>query len=308
MTPFVHPQGLCEATQVGEGTRIWAFAHVLPGARIGRDCNICDHVFIENDVQIGDRVTLKSGVQLWNGVRIADDVFVGPNATFTNDPFPRSKKYSPAVETHVHRGASLGANCTILPGVTIGRDAMVGAGSVVTEDVPARALVRGNPARIVGYVDTASAPHGTTQTVETPAAVAVGGASVVQLRAHTDLRGSLIAGQVSDQIPFEPRRVFVVYNVPGKDVRGEHAHRTCHQFLLCVTGSVVILLDEGTQRQQIRLDSPTLGLYVPPLVWSVQYQYSAEAVLIVLASHEYDADDYIRDYDEFLRLRSATTR
>src|SRR5690242_10156624 len=93
MSAFVHELGVCESDQVGSGTRIWAFAHVLPGAQIGADCNICDHVFIENDVVVGDRVTVKSGVQLWDGIRLADDVFVGPNATFTNDRFPRSKAY-----------------------------------------------------------------------------------------------------------------------------------------------------------------------------------------------------------------------
>ena len=96
MSAFVHPQGLCESPTVGDGTRIWAFAHVLPGARIGRDCNICDHVFVENDVVIGDRVTLKCGVQLWDGLRVGDDVFVGPNATFCNDEFPRSRQRPPS--------------------------------------------------------------------------------------------------------------------------------------------------------------------------------------------------------------------
>jgi acetyltransferase-like isoleucine patch superfamily enzyme len=153
MAHFVHPQGICETSEVGQGTRIWAFAHVLAGARIGADCNVCDHVFIENDVVVGDRVTIKSGVQLWDGLRIGDDVFIGPNATFTNDRFPRSKHYDHVVlETHVGDGASIGANATVLPGVTIGARAMVGAGSVVTRDVPAGAVVVGNPARVVGSV------------------------------------------------------------------------------------------------------------------------------------------------------------
>ncbi len=111
MSVFVHPQGLCESREVGEGTRVWAFAHILPGARIGRDCNICDHVFIENDVVLGDRVTVKCGVQLWDGLRVADDVFIGPNATFTNDPFPRSKRHRAPLATSIGPGASLGANC-----------------------------------------------------------------------------------------------------------------------------------------------------------------------------------------------------
>jgi len=107
MPVFVHPQGLCESQSVGEGTRVWAFAHVLPGARIGRDCNICDHVFVENDVVLGDRVTVKCGVQLWDGLRVADDVFIGPNATFTNDPFPRSKQHRSPLGISIAIGASI---------------------------------------------------------------------------------------------------------------------------------------------------------------------------------------------------------
>jgi UDP-2-acetamido-3-amino-2,3-dideoxy-glucuronate N-acetyltransferase len=148
---FIHSNAIVEKNaRIGDGTRIWAFAHVLGGARIGKCCNICDHVFIENDVIIGDRVTIKCGVQLWDGLRLADDVFVGPNATFTNDLFPRSQKYPEKyLRTYVQSGASIGANATILAGVTIGEKAMVGAGSVVTKDVPSRAIVVGNPARII---------------------------------------------------------------------------------------------------------------------------------------------------------------
>lgn len=150
---FVHPLGICESTQVGEGTRIWAFAHVLAGARIGADCNIGEQVFVENDVVLGDRVTVKNGVQLWDGLRVGDDVFIGPNATFTNDPFPRSKVHDhPISITALEAGASIGANATILPGLTIGAQAMVGAGSVVTRDVPPEVIVTGNPARVVGEV------------------------------------------------------------------------------------------------------------------------------------------------------------
>jgi UDP-2-acetamido-3-amino-2,3-dideoxy-glucuronate N-acetyltransferase len=147
---FQHPQALVESVTIGKGTRIWAFAHVLPNAQIGEDCNICDHVFVENEVSVGDRVTIKCGVQLWDGVTLEDDVFVGPNVTFTNDPFPRSRQYPQAFSiTLVRRGASIGANATILPGLTIGEGALVGAGSVVTKDVPARTVVFGNPASIV---------------------------------------------------------------------------------------------------------------------------------------------------------------
>lgn len=152
--PLVHSHALVESDRIGERTRIWAFVHILPGARIGSDCNICDHVFIENDVHVGDRVTIKSGVQLWDGVRLADDVFVGPNATFTNDLMPRSRNpdFVP-LETNVEAGASIGANATILPGLTIGARSMVAAGAVVTRNVPPDTLVAGNPARALRTLD-----------------------------------------------------------------------------------------------------------------------------------------------------------
>lgn len=147
---YVHPHALVENdVKIGPGTRIWAFVHILPGAVIGDDCNICDHVFIEGDTKIGNRVTIKCGVQIWDGLRIEDDVFIGPNATFTNDLFPRSKQEFRLLSTTVKMGATIGANATILPGITIGEKAMVGAGAVVTRDVPRKTLVVGNPAKII---------------------------------------------------------------------------------------------------------------------------------------------------------------
>lgn len=146
---LVHDLALLETEAVGDGTRIWAHAHILPGAAIGRDCNICDQTFIENDVVIGDRVTVKSGVHIWDGARIEDDVFIGPNVAFTNDRFPRSRQYPDQfLNIVIRKGASIGANATLLPGITIGENAMVGAGAVVTRDVPAGTVVVGNPARI----------------------------------------------------------------------------------------------------------------------------------------------------------------
>ena len=153
MTTSIHPLADVQSQDIGSGTRIWQFCVVFLGAKIGANCNICAQVLIENDVVIGDNVTIKSGVQLWDGVRIEDDVFIGPNATFANDLFPRSKVYPERfLETTVKAGASIGANATILPGVTIGEKAMVGAGSVVTKDIPPGALVVGNPAAVVRQV------------------------------------------------------------------------------------------------------------------------------------------------------------
>lgn len=150
---MIHPLSDVQSTSIGEGTKVWQYCVILPGAVIGRECNICAQVLIENDVRLGDRVTVKSGVQLWDGVTLENDVFVGPNVTFTNDLVPRSKLYPERfAQTLVKRGASLGANATIVAGNTIGEYALVGAGSVVTCDVPANTVWYGNPARQKGYV------------------------------------------------------------------------------------------------------------------------------------------------------------
>jgi acetyltransferase-like isoleucine patch superfamily enzyme len=150
---FIHPQAIVESESIGERTRIWAFAHVLKGAVIGRNCNICDFVFVENDVVMGDDVTVKSGVYIWDGLRIEDGAFVGPAVIFTNDHSPRSKAYQEQIpKTFIREGASLGAGAIILPGLEVGRYAMVGAGAVVTKDVKDHELVYGNPAKHRGFV------------------------------------------------------------------------------------------------------------------------------------------------------------
>ena len=311
---FIHPNAICESKEIGAGTRVWAFAHVLPGARIGRDCNICDGVFIENDVVVGDRVTIKCGVQLWDGLTVEDDVFIGPNATFTNDQFPRSKmRPEKFLRTTLRRGASIGANATILPGLEIGPGAMISAGAVVMRNVPANAIVVGNPARISGYVQAIS-PADQVGAQKTPSviedlsrepsvtAVGVGGCSLHQLRLVDDMRGNLSVGEYQRDIPFVPKRYFLIFAVPTREVRGEHAHRLCHQFLICVRGSCRVLLDDGNYRREITLDRPDLGVYLPPMIWGTQHTYSADAMLLVFASEYYDPSEYIRSYDEFCAL------
>jgi acetyltransferase-like isoleucine patch superfamily enzyme len=302
---FVHDLARCESTRIGGGTRVWAFAHVLPGAVVGRDCNLCDQVFVENDVIVGDRVTIKSGVQLWDGLRVGDDVFIGPNVSFTNDRFPRSRQRPAAFEeTTIHTGASIGAGATILPGISIGRRAMIGAGSVVTRSVPPLSIVVGNPARIVGYVDEDDrrAPRRPTFGAATPPAQGVNAVRLCPLSVSADMRGKVAVAEHGGQLPFVPMRLFMVYGVPSLEVRGEHAHRVCEQFLTCATGQVTVSVDDGSGRDEYVLDSPRLGLYVPPRIWAVQHRYSHHAVLVVAASHPYDPDDYIRDYREFLEL------
>jgi len=307
MNFYLHPQGLCESTQIGSGTRILAFAHILSGAVIGSDCNICDGVFVENDVKIGNSVTIKSGVQIWDGVTLEDDVFVGPNVTFTNHSFPRSNgQHVVYAKTLVRRGASIGANSTILPGLTLGSNSMIGAGSVVTRDVPDFAIVVGNPARITGYVDArkSSSVVGEKNVFVSLGKSSVGGVELVQLSHAQDPRGSLVAGEIANHIPFQPKRFFTVFDVPSSEARGSHAHKQCEQFLVCLKGSISAIVDDGFNKEEFLLDTPEVGLYMPALTWGTQYRYSRDAVLLVLASDLYDSQDYIRDYDAFLELVS----
>ena len=299
---FQHEKALCESTHVGKGTRIWAFAHVLPGARIGADCNVCDGVFIENDVIVGDRVTLKCGVQLWDGIRLEDDVFIGPNATFANDPFPRSRQ-QPAEfpKTVVRKGASIGANATILPGLEIGEGAMIGAGAVVTKNVPAHAVMVGNPARLVRFIgEEKTVPETQKKPPSKPQELSVSGCQLWTMPRFDDPRGSLIVAQYDQHLPFIARRSFFVTNVGSQEVRGTHAHKACQQFLVALKGQVTALVDDGVQRQEVLLDRPEIGLFMPAGIWGTQYRFSEDALLAVFASEGYDAADYIHTYDAFL--------
>lgn len=306
---FIHALSDVRCTAIGAGTRVWQFVVVLPGARIGQDCNICSHCFIENDVVIGDRVTVKGGVQLWDGLRVGDDVFIGPNVTFTNDKFPRSKKM-PAkfLQTVLEIGASIGAGATILPGIRIGSNAMVAAGAVVTRSIPPNAIVVGNPAKIIGYVDADRNKVAVSESLATEVGAyttQVPGVSLHRMPRIVDIRGSLTVGEFDRSIPFPAKRYFIGFDVPSKETRGEHAHRECHQFLICVRGSCAVVADDGTHRQEFLLDRPDVGIHLPPMVWGIQYKYSADAVLLVFASHYYDSADYIRNYAEFRRLVGA---
>jgi UDP-2-acetamido-3-amino-2,3-dideoxy-glucuronate N-acetyltransferase len=306
-TTFIHPLADVQSDSIGEGTRVWQFVIVFAGAHIGRDCNICSHCLIESDVVIGDRVTVKSGVQLWNGLRVADDVFIGPNVSFTNDKMPRSKHKPVTFEqTVVESGASIGAGATILPSLSIGRNAMIGAGAVVTRSVPANAVVAGNPAKIIGYVDAIRSTDAADDTTAVGASH-VAGVTLHRLPRIVDMRGALIVGEFARIIPFEVKRYFMVFDVPTVETRGEHAHRTCHEFLVCVRGHCTLVADDGRRRQEFLLNRPDVGLYLPPMVWRIHYRYSADAILLVFASHPYDSGDYIRDYAEFRRILVSGT-
>lgn len=290
-TPFFkHQNALVESDKIGKKTRIWAFAHVLPGAVIGEECNICDGVFIENDVLIGNRVTIKCGVQIWDGITIENDVFIGPNATFTNDLFPRSKKYPEKFpKTILKNNCSLGANSTILPGLTIGEHAMVGAGAVVTKDVPAYSIVVGNPAKIIGDVRK-------RDQVDVHK-------DIYTHKQHADARGQLFVAEFLKDVPFQPKRFFAITNVPKEhNVRGEHAHFKCEQYLICMGGEIKVMLDNGRDKKEYVLNTIGQGLYIPKKVWGVQTFATPSSVLLVFASEYYEDADYIRNYDKFKSL------
>ena len=306
----IHPTADVQSQVIGHGTNIWQFVVILPEAQIGNEVNICAHCFIENDVTIGNRVTIKSGVSIWDGIYIGDNVFIGPNVTFTNDKFPRSKIYpEECLKTKIETAASIGGGAVILPGLIIGRGAMIGAGAVVTKSVPPYAIVTGSPAKIVGYVDSklsnnVSEKHAKIpQTMNnSPIQVNVGKVGLHHLKTVQDMRGDLSVGEFSKEIPFIPKRYFLVFNVPSKETRGEHAHYNCHQFLICIKGRCAVVVDDGKTRAELALDTPDLGLYIPPLTWGIQYKYSSDAVLLAFASEYYNAEDYIRNYSDFLTL------
>ncbi len=183
---------------------------------------------------------------------------------------------------------------------------MVGAGAVVTRNVPPHSKVAGNPARIIGYVDAAGeAPFTKLDIPDTQQTRPLGEGAVYRLPRARDLRGSLSFGEIHRHVPFEVKRYFLVFDVSSEHIRGEHAHRSLHQFFVCVAGRCNLVIDDGATRHEVVLDSPDKGVHIPPMVWATEYKFSRNAVLLVLASDYYDPEEYIRDYAEFLAYRRA---
>jgi dTDP-4-dehydrorhamnose 3,5-epimerase-like enzyme len=178
---------------------------------------------------------------------------------------------------------------------------MVAAGAVVTRDVPAYAIVKGNPARITGYVHEGNTERKQTDSAQSPVDP-IAGTMECEFKKARDLRGELMVADLAKDIPFAVKRLFFIRHVPSQYVRGEHAHKECHQLLVCLQGTVHVAADNGDHRQEWVLNDPGKGLHLMPMVWAAQYKYSEDAVLAVFASHDYDPHDYIRDYEEFLTL------
>jgi hypothetical protein len=250
------------------------------------------------------RVEIADDCLISSNVRLEEGVTVGARVVFVEDP---------SQKTLVRSGATIGAAAVIGAGVEIGYGALIRPGSVILQSVPPNAVVEGNPASVVGYLNTdslATRPEITNRDTSSftgqiaPAvqALGIGESAMYLMRRVIDTRGNLSVGEIDKELPFRPARYFLVFEVPSTELRGEHAHKACHQFLICVHGSCRVLLDDGKQRCEVTLDRPNLGVYMPPMIWGTQYRYSKDAVLLVFASHGYDADDYLRTYDDFMKV------
>ncbi len=256
---------------------------------------------VDTGVLMGEGCVVHSGAVLPRGTRLGEGVKVGANAVIVQAEAGERP-------TTVDAGARIGANAVLLAGLSVGARAVVKPGAVVTRSVPTGAIVEGNPAAIVGYIDVVQQallplPGGARRVEERRERIVttnVSGVTVHNLPLHADLRGDLTVGEFKRDVPFAPQRWFVVFGVPNREVRGEHAHRRCQQFLVCVRGSCSVVADDGQHKVEVALDGPQRGLYLPAMTWGIQYKHSPDAILLVFASEHYDGADYIREYSQFL--------
>lgn len=306
MEIFRHPSSIIDTESIADDVQVGAYAHLQSQVRVGKGASIGEMVLVERGATIGDRVAIGSGAVLCQGMVVEDNVTIGTQTVFATDR-PMGQEHSDT-PTRVRAGARIGARSTILHGLTIGEHAVVNAGSVVTHDVPHHAIVEGHPSRIVGYVDAERADRALAPVLSAQRGLPrlrTKGAALVAIPQVTDIRGVTSFAEIGKHLPFIAKRYFVVTDVPGREVRGEHAHKTLHEFLVCLKGSLSVMIDDGTIREEIQLDSQAIGLHVPPQVWRVVYKYTPETLLLSLCSHVYDPHDYIRDYSEFLSFVGA---
>lgn len=305
----IHPDvhSVCLSDQVGAGTRIESFVHIAAGVTIGTDCLIGSRTMIDSGVSLGNRVILEGGSHLFTGLLIEDDVYIGTNATFAKARVTREAAQSPGSSILLRQHCNIGANATLCPGVTIGEYAIVDAGAVVTQSVQPYAIVSGNPAQVVGFANTAESTNTRTNAASPTHIIEskVSGVRGYHLPFISDPRGNLTVGEFERTLPFIPKRYFITFDVPSAKLRGEHAHKQCEQFLVCVRGSCAVVVDDGTHREEFLLDRPTFGVHVPAMIWATEYKHSPDSTLMVFTSDYYDPDDYIRDYQEFLSAKKT---
>jgi UDP-2-acetamido-3-amino-2,3-dideoxy-glucuronate N-acetyltransferase len=278
------------------------------------DAVIGAHAVVEAGAAIGARCRIGAGAFVGAGVMLGDEVEVGANATLASaHGSAASGSAAATAHTRVADGVRIGAGATVVAGVAVHTGAWIKPGAVVTRAVPPGAIVEGNPAVMTGHVGAVEGPTADRRVARARAAshepaedwiqpTAVEGVAIYNFPVIKDMRGDLTVGEFDRQIPFKPLRYFMVFDVPSREIRGEHAHHTCHEFLVCVRGQCAVAADDGTHRVEVLLDTPARGVYLPPMTWRVHYKYSPDAILLVFASHHYDPSDYVRDYGEFMRL------
>lgn len=269
----IHSSAINFSEHVSDSAEIGPFTLISENAVIAANACIGAHVTIGVGTQIGERTNIQTGVRLSDGCIVESDVTVGANATI-------------AANVRLHMGS------------------FIASGTNVSMDVPPYAIISGAESTITGYVDanknldkghpiSGLSEHGL---------IRVRGVRLHELPNHLDLRGNLTVGEFEKDLPFSPKRYFLVYGVTNEHIRGEHAHLNCHQFLLCTHGACSVIADDGVERQEFRLDQPNSGLYLPPMIWGVQYKFSRDAVLLVFASEHYDPNDYLRNFAEFRKI------
>lgn len=270
---------------------------VKPGAG-----NIHATAIIGMDVEVSEDISIGAGAIILGPARIDSGCRIAPGCVLDSGADGRC--------IEIGKDVVIEAGSIVASGVRVSEGARVTAGSVLLRDVPPHAVVSGNPAQIVGYTLSLEHTAGEHAASQHPAKVGAAGTGVHNVTLHRlpgviDLRGNLTVGEFGRSVPFDPKRYFMVFGVPNAEVRGEHAHRSCKQFLICAHGRCSVVADDGVNRQEFLLDDPAIGLYLPPMTWGIQYKYSSDAILLVFASEFYDPDEYIRSYDEFARLVGA---
>lgn len=305
MTAIIHDQAICHSEKIGKNSTVSAFSYVSPSSEIGHNTQIKTHVFLAEDVVIGNHVIVNAGVKIQCTTQIHDHCVIGENVCFT-----RPDEIEKAGKITIQEGTIISANSTLTAGITIGRGALIQPGAVVTRDVPPHAIVSGNPAEISQYrsqQENEGIISSSTETaLKSPTDLGVGDCKLWPIPNFDDMRGSLTVTEFSEDLPFIPKRCFLVHSVPNNKIRGEHAHKECEQFLIASHGELSILVDNGKNRKEVHLSDPTVGVYMPAGIWGTQYKFSHDAVLLVFASHTYSSDDYIRQYADFIEYIKDT--
>ncbi|MEN6543311.1 WxcM-like domain-containing protein [Parvibaculum sp.] len=262
--------------------------------------------FIDPTSTLSPSATIGPLAYVGPGAVVGDSVVIGPGAQILSD----SDR-----PTIIKPWAVIGGGSTVTAGVEIGTYARIGSGVVVAENVPPNMILSAPRPRVLGYGEGSGQPvarrhFSRDSKLDAPTKIGVGAGELWPVPVFSDLRGSLSAIELSTNLPFRPERIFLIYGVPSEEMRGDHAHRRCAQFLVAVHGSVSLILDDGERSVEVRLNRPNLGVYMPPMIWGTQYNYSSDAVLMVFASHSYDPSDYIRSYDQFKAILASqeTTR